>query len=52
MSNTWKGLKGDYYGKTVIIATGAHPSLLSCPGEKEFTGKRRILLRYLRWLVL
>ena len=34
-----KGLKGDYYGKTVIIATGAHPKPIGCPGEKEFTGK-------------
>ena len=34
-----KGLKGEYYGKTVIIATGAHPKPIGCPGEKEFTGK-------------
>ena len=34
-----KGLKGDYYSKTVIIATGAHPKPIGCPGEQEFTGK-------------
>lgn len=34
-----KGLKGDYYSKTVIIATGAHPKPIGCPGEQELTGK-------------
>lgn len=34
-----KGNKGDYYAKTVIIATGASPRPIGCPGEKEFTGK-------------
>lgn len=34
-----KGNKGDYYSKTVIIATGASPRPIGCPGEKEFTGK-------------
>ena len=34
-----KGNKGDYYAKAVIIATGASPALIGCPGEKEFTGK-------------
>jgi len=34
-----KGLKGDYYSKTVIIATGAHPRPIGCPGELELTGK-------------
>lgn len=33
------GLKGDYYAKTVIIATGANPRPIGCPGEKELTGK-------------
>lgn len=33
------GRKGTYTGKTVIIATGAFPMLIGCPGEKEFTGK-------------
>lgn len=28
-----------YQGKTVILATGAVPRKLGCPGEKEFTGK-------------
>lgn len=30
---------GTYQGKTVIIATGASPVNIGCPGEKEFTGK-------------
>ncbi len=34
-----KGEKGDYRGKTVIIATGATPRMLGVKGEKEFTGK-------------
>lgn len=33
------GKKGTYLGKTVIIATGATPTVIGCPGEKEFTGK-------------
>ncbi|MCL2212639.1 MAG: thioredoxin-disulfide reductase [Oscillospiraceae bacterium] len=34
-----KGAKGEYHGKTVIVATGAFPRKLGCPGEAEFTGK-------------
>ena len=34
-----KGKKGDYYAKTVIIATGANSRPIGCPGEKELTGK-------------
>ena len=34
-----KGNHGDYYAKAVVIATGASPRPISCPGEKEFTGK-------------
>lgn len=34
-----KGKKGEYQGKAVIIATGAEPRKLDCPGEKELTGK-------------
>lgn len=34
-----KGEKGEYRAKTVIVATGARPRQLGCPGEKEFTGK-------------
>ena len=34
-----KGNHGDYYAKAVVIATGASPSPIGCPGEKEFTGK-------------
>lgn len=34
-----KGNNGDYYSKTVIIAAGASPRPIGCPGEKEFTGK-------------
>lgn len=31
--------KGEYSAKTVIIACGAAPVLIGCPGEKELTGK-------------
>ena len=34
-----KGLKGEYRGKTVIIASGASHRPIGCPGEKELTGK-------------
>ena len=34
-----KGNYGDYYAKAVVIATGASPRPIGCPGEKEFTGK-------------
>jgi len=36
---TLTGSKGTYSAKTVIIATGAFPRTLGCPGEKELTGK-------------
>lgn len=36
---TIKGEKGTYQGKTVILATGANPKKIGCPGEKELTGK-------------
>ena len=34
-----KGLKGDYFAKSIIVATGAHPKTIGCPGEMELTGK-------------
>ncbi|HHY91610.1 MAG TPA: thioredoxin-disulfide reductase [Clostridiales bacterium] len=34
-----KGTKEEYQAKTVIIATGASPRPIGCPGEKEFVGK-------------
>ena len=34
-----KGQKGEYQGKTVIIATGAQPRPIGCPGERELIGK-------------
>ncbi|QIB26424.1 thioredoxin-disulfide reductase [Caloranaerobacter azorensis] len=34
-----KGEKREYKAKAVIVATGAKPRQLNCPGEKEFTGK-------------
>ncbi len=34
-----KGQKNQYQAKSVIIATGANPRLIGCPGEKELTGK-------------
>lgn len=33
------GQKGTYLGKTVILAGGAVPHKIDCPGEEEFTGK-------------
>ena len=30
---------GDYQSKTVIIAAGAYPTPIGCPGERELTGK-------------
>lgn len=38
-TKTLKGAKEDYLAKSVIIATGATPKKLGCPGEKELTGK-------------
>ncbi|MCL2399345.1 MAG: thioredoxin-disulfide reductase [Defluviitaleaceae bacterium] len=34
-----KGQKGEYRGKTVIIATGAQPRPIGCPGERELISK-------------
>ena len=34
-----KGLHDEYRAKTVIIAAGAHPVPIGCPGEKELSGK-------------
>lgn len=34
-----KGKKGEYRAKTVLIAAGADPRKIGCPGEKELTGK-------------
>lgn len=31
--------EGDFFGKTVILATGANPRLLGIPKEQELTGK-------------
>ncbi len=36
---TVKTSKTTYRTKSVLIATGAHPSKLNVPGEKEYTGK-------------
>lgn len=33
------GAKGEYLAKSVIVATGANPRLIGCPGEKEYAGK-------------
>ncbi|MDO5738388.1 MAG: thioredoxin-disulfide reductase [Eubacteriales bacterium] len=30
---------GTYQARTVVIATGAHPRKIGCPGEDEFSGK-------------
>ncbi len=34
-----KAKDGEYKAKSVIIATGAEPRFIGCPGEKEFIGK-------------
>lgn len=34
-----KGLHNEYRAKSVIIAAGATPVPIGCPGEKEFSGK-------------
>ncbi len=34
-----KGKKADYRAKTVILATGASPRPIGCPGERELVGK-------------
>ena len=34
-----KGLSSVYQAKTVILATGAYPTPIDCPGEKELIGK-------------
>lgn len=34
-----KSSKGEYRGKTVIVATGAHARPIGCKGEQEFMGK-------------
>jgi len=34
-----KGNKGEYKAKAVIVATGAKPKLIGCPGELDFIGK-------------
>ncbi len=36
---TLKGQRGEYQGKTVIIATGAYPRQIGCPGEQSLIGK-------------
>ena len=33
------GQKSTYQGKTVLVATGAMPRPIGCPGEREFIGK-------------
>ncbi len=34
-----KGMKDEYRAKAVIVTSGATPTKIGCPGEKEFTGK-------------
>jgi thioredoxin reductase (NADPH) len=34
-----KGMKAEYAAKTVIVATGARPRRIGCPGEEALTGK-------------
>jgi len=34
-----KGLSTEYRGRSVIVATGARPRPIGCPGESEFIGK-------------
>ncbi|TCS90776.1 thioredoxin reductase (NADPH) [Keratinibaculum paraultunense] len=34
-----KGEKDEYKAKSIVIATGANPRQIGCPGEKELTGR-------------
>ena len=34
-----RGLKADYRSRAVIVATGANPRPIGCPGERELIGK-------------
>lgn len=34
-----RGKRGEYFAKTVIIATGAFPRTIGCPGERKLVGK-------------
>lgn len=34
-----KGVKGEYQGRNVIIATGAHSRPIGCKGEAEYSGR-------------
>lgn len=36
---TLVGSKGEYRGKTVILATGAHPRPIGCKNEEDFIGR-------------
>ncbi|HAO68621.1 MAG TPA: thioredoxin-disulfide reductase [Ruminococcaceae bacterium] len=36
---TLTGVSGEYQARTVILATGASPRKLGCPGEETFTGQ-------------
>jgi thioredoxin reductase (NADPH) len=36
---TLRGAKGEYEGRALIVATGAAPARIGCPGEEELTGK-------------
>ncbi|MDR1574020.1 MAG: FAD-dependent oxidoreductase [Clostridiales Family XIII bacterium] len=38
-TKTLRGAKGEYTGRTLIVATGAVPAQIGCPGETELTGK-------------
>lgn len=33
------GLKGEYWGRTVILATGAYPRPIGCKNEEKFVGR-------------
>lgn len=34
-----KGMSNSYKAKSLILANGAKPALIGCPGEEEFTGR-------------
>jgi thioredoxin reductase (NADPH) len=38
-TKTLTGAKGLYEGRALIVATGAVPAQIGCPGERELTGK-------------
>lgn len=43
---------GQHKARSVIVATGARPRKMGLAGEDELAGRRRVVLRDLRWQLL